>query len=153
MNIEDMLEVVGLVASFTGFLIAVLSLRQGKRLVAISGLLAVGLISTAILFSRSKLEGRRIAQIEIEIVESLASRSLTFDELHIQLLFRTYPDVKNALFRLIKNGSIHHCLNRTQINGKLVSYRVYYIPIHERISQLDNQVWRQNQTLERPFCQ
>ena len=135
MNFEDVIAIIGFTASIAGLIIALLSLKQSKKLVAISILVALGVFSTGLSFYRSHQEAMRIKQIESEIIESLTERSLTFDELHSQLLFRTFPDVKEALFGLVKNGYVKHCLIRSQIEGELVSYRVYYCPKHSNGTQ------------------
>lgn len=133
MSLDDIIQAGGFFASFAGLLIALISLRQGTKLVAIAVLVSIGVASTGVSLYRAQQRYQEIAKIKNEIVESLAYEPLTFDELHSQLLFRTFPDATQALFELIDNDTVQHCLSQALADERTTAYRLYYIDTPPRL--------------------
>ena len=131
MDIDDLLTIGGFTFSGVGFLISLLALRQGRKLAIVTAIIAVVVVTTGILLYHSQRHDTLIRQVKKEIVETLADNTLSFDELHEHLLFRSFPVANEALFHLIESGAIRHRLVRSQVEGKLASVRVYYVPVQK----------------------
>lgn|GEM_PF-6916807 len=128
MDIDNILTIGAFVFSALGFSISLLSLNRGRKFTAVTAIVLLLVVTTGVSFYRLHQHDALIKQVRKEIVETLSGESLTFDELHERLLFRSFPVVNESLFVLIEGGAIRHRLLRIQAAGRLTSVRVYYQP-------------------------
>jgi hypothetical protein len=126
-TLDDFLLVGGFVGTLASLLIALYSLREGGKWAAVATLVALVAASTGLSLYRSREHTHAIEQVEGEVVAILKDAPLTFDELHTNLLFRSFTDASEALFRTIQDGRVRHCLSRFQTEaGGIVSVRLYF---------------------------
>src|SRR6266446_8794115 len=119
MTLDDVLLVGNFVGSLVALVIALVSLppgrrgptqkgqtpppaldqRKGVRIAATTtAVLATIIVTAALLLFRSRAHDHAVAQVQNEIVEAIAGDLLTFDDLHQQLIYHSFPEVYEALF-------------------------------------------------------
>jgi hypothetical protein len=126
MGVDDVLIVGGFAIACVDLFIAIRALKKGRTRAGVVALVAVLVATTGLLLYRFQQHDALIRQISMEIIDIMDSESLTYDELHERLLFRSFPNVNEALFLLIRDGSIRHRLSRPQVEGRPAGVRLYY---------------------------
>lgn len=125
-----MLQLILSVAGFSmsvGGLASAFALKDQRKSLVLSLTLAALLATTGTALFEHVSARHQISIVRTELAELLEREELTFDELYQQLPFRSYQQLNQALSLGVDEGVIGHRLVHLQIEGRLLSVRMYFI--------------------------
>ena len=126
MDIDNLVTIGEFTCSALGLVMSLFLVKENKKLIVVAVIIGAVVTATGVSLCRWWQHCHVIKQVQDEIIEALASDSLTFDELHQNLLYKSFPVINEALFVLIQDKKVAHRLIRIGNSDRILSVRVYY---------------------------
>lgn len=126
MNIGMFLSIVSFALSLVG-LIPIFFLKKQKKIVALTVIVSALLVTTGVVLFRVLQHEKLITNVQTEIRTVLSGKTKTFDQLYLELHYREYPIVTEALFREVEKGSLGQKTIYFHQEGESIPVKTYFV--------------------------
>ncbi|MCP4367383.1 MAG: hypothetical protein GY797_04595 [Deltaproteobacteria bacterium] len=126
MNINIILSILSFSLSIGGIVPAIF-LKNRKKEVVLAIIFSTLFVTTGVALFNHYQHERLIKNVQNEIVRTLSTRTMTFDQIFIELHYKSFSSVNEALFRAVDKGRIRHKMVDFQKDGSIVPVKGYFI--------------------------